>query len=215
MKKFITYVSLQTGRNLQKINYESVDNVELKSDRAVRFPISILVNTYAEKGEDVEIICVIEKGNDSSKENENPLKDEINQIAQEKGFQPSYKEIEVAKDERAESHLDTFRKLIEIIKDEDELFACITYGTKPFPILEMMALNYAYQIRTNISVRSVVYGKVNWSRERDEEGRSKIESAYIYEISALFFMTQIMNSLSERKVENPDEIIEKILKKEA
>lgn len=211
MKKFLTYLSLQTGNGLQAVKYEPVDNNSLKTDVTVRFPVSILVNSYADNGEEIEIVCVMEDDNSGTEANKNLLSQELDFITGQLGAHYTIREIHIPKDERAESHLDTFRKLIETINDGDQLYACMTYGTKPFPILEMMALSYAYQVRDNVSVESIVYGKINRSEKRDEDGQARIESAFIYELSSLFFMTRIVSTLAERKVQDPDAAIRELL----
>ena len=110
----------------------------------------------------------------------------------------------VSREEHARDHLTTFSDLINFIEDGDELYTCCTYGTKPIPIIEMMALNFAYQAKDDVSIKSIVYGKVN----RDQ---GKVVNAEIYDITGLFFMTQIVNRLAGTRAEHPAEIIRDIL----
>ena len=210
----MTYLSLQTGTGLQAVRYTPVDNDNLKTDITVCFPVSVLINSYVERDEEIEVICVVEDDNTGIESNIEILKQEIDSITGYIGAKYSIRQIKIPKDERATSHLDTFCRLIESVDSGDQLYACITYGTKPFPILEMMALSFVYQVRDNVSVESIVYGKINRSNERDKDGQATIESAYIYELSSLFSMTRIVNTLAEKKVKNPDEVIRSLLEQD-
>ena len=204
MKKFITYISMQPERNLLKVNYEAVDNNQLKNELFVYFPISVVAETYAEKDEQIEILCIMEKENASIMHNRKLLETEIQEIAGRKGFQATFKDIIIAKEERVKSHLDTFGRLINLVDDGDELYVCCTYGTKPIPIIEMMAMNYAYRTKDNVSVKLMVYGKV-------ERIGSEMKHAYLYDITSLFFMTQIVNKLADNRTAHPEKLISNIL----
>lgn len=204
MKKFITYVSMQPESNLNKLNYKPVDSDDLRADMDVYFPVSVLVGSYAKAGDSVSVICIMEEGNPNIKINFETLKKELESICSGNGVSFDIVPVYTDKEERASSHLKTFKNLIEAIQSKDEIYACCTYGTKPIPVLEMMAMNYAYRVRDNASVNAVVYGKV------DREGK-KIKGAYLYDITSLFYMNQIVNSLAEQKVKDPDRIMKNLL----
>ena len=204
MKKFITYVSMQPGNMLEKVNYQPVDNDELKKESEVFFPVSVLVDSYADPNESFSIICIMENENEDVRKNYETLKTEINEICKDRNNAVEFISVITDKQEKAASHLKTFKALTDAISDGDDIYVCCTYGTKPVPILEMMALNYAYRVKKNVSIKSVVYGKLN------RKNGSMID-AYIYDVTSLFFMNQIVNDLAEQKVKNPDRIIKKIL----
>ena len=201
MKKFLTYVSMQPEASLKRINYASVDNDELDTDMAVYFPISKLVKTYATEGEKIEIVCMIEENNLNAERNKQVLDEEIKSIAKENKFSYDINEIVIPNDETAKTHLSTFFKLINEVADEDKLYVCATFGTKPIPIIEFMALNFAYQTKDDVNVEHVVYGKVN----RDTKGDTV--SGVLYDISSLFYMTQIVNKMADAKVKEPEKLI--------
>ena len=204
MKKFLTFVALQPPKQLHLTEYIPQDNEELKCGRKVHYPISILLETYAKKDEDVELLCIVSEDNEDVKQNLKTLKDEVADVEQDNGFRCKITELMISQEQYIKDHLDTFSKLIQQIEDGDDLYVCCTYGTKPIPIVEMMALNFAYQTKRNVSIKSVVYGML--MRENGE-----VVGTGLYDITALFFMTQIVNRMAEQKVKNPEDMIRSIL----
>ena len=114
------------------------------------------------------------------------------------------KTLMVSKEENAKAHLDIFSKLVECVENDDEWHVCMTYGTKPVPIIEMMAMNYAYSLKDNVTMKCAVYGKVN--REKNE-----VKDAVLYDVSALFYMDQLVNNLASNNIKKPEEVIRSIL----
>ena len=205
MKKFITYVPMQTPGRLQKGVYQADNNPRLQVDQPLQFPVSAIINGYAEADEEICVIAILEEGNPDCRSNLDLMKQEIGTIAGKKGFRVSYELIEASKDERVESQLETYSSLISLMNDGDRLFACITYGTKPIPIVEFMALHFAYRTRKNVMVECLAYGKINW------RGGSA-GSFYIYDVTALFFMNELSGLLAKSGSKDPAKAIKEILK---
>ncbi len=214
MKKFITYVSLQKT-DLKKMVYVPVDG-ELKTlaeqrrasrgqDYHTSFPVMCLVDDYVKPGDRVEMICMLAEGSESVKRNFETLKQELGALATEIGFSYELNTISVQPEEVAESHAHTFQTLVDLINNDDELFACCTFGTKPIPIIEMMALNYAYRLKKNVTVRSLVYGAVD-----HEKG-----DGHIYDIKELFYMEQLVNQFAREGRPDSEELIRQLLSFEA
>ncbi len=195
MKKFITYVSMQPQGNLEKIHYEPGDELEIRTDHDVCFPVSILVDNYAKEDDSVEVICLKEIDNPDVERNFQCLKEEVSELLGGRNVDCRYYELYISPEEKIDTHLATFAHLIEHIDDEDEIYACATYGTKPIPIIELMALDYAYRVKKNVTIGNIVYGKVDRRNEK--------KAAKLYDITALFFMSQIVGHLAEQNVPDP------------
>lgn len=204
MKKFITYIPMQVGNNLLKGKYISDGNSKLNTDFEVTFPIECAINGYCENNEKIMLIALMENGNADCAENLNLMKSNIEKITSQKNAEVIINKVYISPKETAKNHLITFKNLISFFEDGDELYACITFGTKPTPIIEMMALNFAYKNLKNVTIGSIVYGKVN--RKHNEP-----VSYYIYDITALFFMNNIVDTLSALNAEDAYSKIEKIL----
>lgn len=204
MKRFITYISMQGENLLKKVKYEPVDGVGLTVERETYFPVSLLVDNYAEENEEIELICLKERDNPDIDRNYGILKDEISEILSGRNCKCNYKVIELNAEENIDNHLHAFAEIIACVEDGDTIHSCVTFGTKPIPIIEMMALDYAYRVKKDVTIGSVVYGKLD---RRDPENTS----AKIYDITALFFMSQIVGHLAEMKTAEPEKMIRKVL----
>lgn len=211
MKKFITTSPLQ--ERLSCVKYEAVDNAALQYEQETCFPVIPLMNAYTKEGDETELIVLCHKGHtdrhgdykDPSGANYQTLCKEVGELKKKKQFQYSIRKIDMEYNECISEHLNNFVHLIEQIKDEDELYACISYGTKAVPIIEMMALNYAYRAKFNTHIGCIVYGSTVFDKE------SKITDAKIYDMTSLFYLDEIVRKVADMKLENPLETIQQIL----
>ena len=99
-----------------------------------------------------------------------------------------------------------FQRLIDCVEDNDDLFACITFGTKPLSMAVRMAVQYAYRVKRNVSIPCIVYGSITRSG-RD----ASTWTANVYDETALIRLDEIVRMLAERGVEHPRETIDRIL----
>lgn len=204
MKKFITYVPMQTGTNLLKGRYVSLENKKLNMSKEVIFPVECIINGYSDHDEQIMLIALLEKGNVDCEDNLKLMQERISNVTDTKNIKVIIKKVYISPEETIENHLITFKNIISLLEDGDELFSCITFGTKPTPIIQMMALNFAYKNLKNVTIGVVAYGKVN--REHN-----KPVSYFIYDITALFFMNNIVDTLSALNADDAFNKIEKIL----
>lgn len=93
------------------------------------------------------------------------------------------------------------------MEDNDELFACTTYGTKPQAQAVMMAVQYGYRIKYNTSIACIVYGEI----PRKEPDSDTWSTAKVYDVTALTQMDEIVRVLADRKVADPKSVIKYIL----
>ena len=202
MKKFITYVSRQTKQGqggLSKGLYVSVNN-RLNTGFEMRYPITALINAYVKPKEKIKIIAVYGEDVESYEENYKLLKEDVKKCQEKIGFICEYADLKTSKEELVDYHLDTYLRLVELIDDGDEVYACTTYGTKPFIIVEFMALDFIYKARKNVMIPCIIYGKF----VRDDDN-------VIYDITPLFRMSQISNMLANQKINNPEKIMRDLL----
>lgn len=204
MKKFITYVPMQTGSNLLKGKYISLENIKLNMSDEIIFPIECIINGYTENNEKIMLITLLEEGNTDCEDNLKLMQKRVSDIATPKNIQVIIEKVYISPKETTENHLKTFKNIISLFEDGDDLYACVTFGTKPTPIIQMMAFNFAYKNLKNVTIGVIAYGKVN--REH-----GKPVSYYIYDITALFFMNNIVDTLSALNADDAFNKIENIL----
>lgn len=208
MKKFFTNVPLQVKGNLEKYVYEPVGNDRLRMTEPTSFPILSAVNGYVEPDEEFRIVAVSADTEDGHR-NLEALQGEVDQLCARRGIccPKGVETVAAPKDESVVSQVDTFQKLIEHVDDDDELYACITYGTKPLSKVLLMAVQYAYRLKKNTSISGIVYGQVDRSFGSDP----KTWKAFVYDETALVKLDEITRLLAEQGVENPKEVINSVL----
>ena len=114
--------------------------------------------------------------------------------------------VTVPTDDRVATHVSTFPKLLGFAADGDELFCCMTYGTKPLSTALMMAVQYAYRVKENTTISCIVYGQI-FRPEKDQS----TWIASVYDMTALVQLDEIVRVLADRGVENPKSAIDRIL----
>lgn len=209
MKKFIMTSPYQPKpdpekkiRGLEKGIYIAADNQLLAYDTPTRFPIIAAINGYVGEGEEIELITILSEY-ENAEYNYGLLKEEIENLSQKKGFKYTLKKVPIPYNNEIDTELALFGKLIDHTADGDTLYTCITYGSKPFPLIQIMALNYAYRIRKNVRIGCIVYG----AKDHNEEGKMKI-----YDITSLLYIDETVRLMAEQNVENPADLIKNLLK---
>lgn len=200
MKKFIMTSPYQPKGRLEKGIYKAADNQLLAYDIPTSFPILSAVNGYVESGETIEIITIV-SDYDNAKYNYELFKEEVSQLSRNKGFNYTMKAVSIPYDNSINTELELFGKLIDCMSDDDTLFVCITYGSKPFPLVQIMALNYAYRIRKNVSIGCIVYGAKDHNNGNME----------VYDITSLLYIDEAVRLMAEQKIENPTDMIKNLL----
>ncbi|MDR1639701.1 MAG: hypothetical protein LBC41_00500 [Clostridiales bacterium] len=205
-KTFICTIPFQgKDRNgddgLKPITYEPSGNTRLAYG-VTRFPIIPVINGYAEKGDKIRVIAILTDGPNYKYNYETYFAPEVTALANSNGYEfDGIEVVETSSSEDISSQLSLFANLLDRIKDGEDLYACITYGTKPTPIVQSMALSYAYRLKKDTSVGCVVYGLF----------RHNSPTGTLYDTTALFYMDSIVNKLAEMKAPNPEEAIRAIL----
>lgn len=207
MKKFITSMALQAGR-FDAYTYEAVGNAKLQMATPVHFPILTAIHGYAQPGEEIRVFVVTSQTPPQVK-NQAILEQELGALCQAKDIRcPKGLELVVIPDDQqVDAHLETFQTLIDRMEDQDELFACTTYGTKPQAQAVLMALQYGYRVKQNTSITCIVYGEIA-RKQRDKDSWSQ---GKVYDVTALTQMDEIVRVLAEQKVADPKAVIGHIL----
>jgi len=211
IKKFIFTSPYQKEGDLREVLYKAEEGSPLQYGKT-SFPIIPAINGYVDENDKIEIICVVTERSIHSEEypNEYPnavrnyerFKIEIAELARKKKFAYTLTEpIMTPYGENIKNHLNLYGKLIAAVGDDEIIYADLTYGTKPFPVVEMMALNYAYKLRRNTDIGCIVYGGFDPVTKVSE----------INDVSPLFFMDAISNTMASMRIKNPEERIKDLL----
>lgn len=190
MKLFISFCSQQ--ENLLRFHYEPQGNLRLEYGETA-FPILPVINGYCAPGEEIRMVLIVQDY-PFCHQNALTFRKDFDALCAEKGLIcEGIEEISVPFDDAVSTHIATFQKLIDVIHDGDDIHACITYGSKPSPMVELMALRYARQIKKDTYISCIAYGQVNF----------KAKEAKIYDETALAHLDDIVRILAERNDPDP------------
>lgn len=204
MKKFYTVIPLQVKGQLIPQKYTACDNQKLAFEKETAFPIIAAIAGYVERGEAFRLIAIVTDV-ESCWYNLSLLESELKELAQDRGFVcPKIETVQIAEDDSVSAHVALFQKLIDLADDDDDLFACMTFGTKPTSQALLMALQYAHRIKRNTIINCVVYGQIQ------RRGR-EVVGANLYDMTALIQMDDIVRLLAEQGVQDPKKVIDAIL----
>lgn len=207
MKKFITVIPLQVQGQLRRYHYQAVDNSRLQMDGPTSFPILAAVNGYVQPGEKFRLLAIAADSEDGRR-NCAVLQGELEELCRTKGCPcPQIETIPAPADEGVAAQIAAFQRLIACVEDDDELFVCVTYGTKLLSQVTLMAVQYAYQAKKNTSISCVVYGQIDRSGGQEPERWT----ARIYDETALLQLGEIVRVLVQRGTADPRAALDEIL----
>lgn len=207
MKKFITVIPFQIKGQLGSYLYRAVGNDRLQMEEKTSFPILTAVSGYLQSGEQSQVIALVAETEDG-KRNLQTLREQLEALCAKRGcVVPEIVEVALREGDEVATHVDTFQKLIDKVDDDDELYACVTYGTKPLSQVVLMAVQYAYRIKKNTSISCIVYGSI----DRSQSSNPAEWTGAVYDETALVQLDEIVRMLADRGVANPREAIRQIL----
>ena len=207
MKKFVTFASQQKPEKFEKFKYEAVDNSRLRYG-ATSYPIIPVINGYLDAGDEFEVLAIV-ADYEHTRKNFEVLKEELKEVLEQKGIpfdeEKQLKVISIPFDDSINTQMSLFGKLLEQLNDWDEIYACITYGSKPAEIIELMMLRYIRQIKKNAYIGCVVYGHIKWGKDKTEE-----KKAYIYDLTALVRLDDIIHTAGKLNQQSGELLIKNL-----
>lgn len=207
-KTFITVIAEQAKGMLKKSVYKAPESKELYYGKEVSFPIINAINAYAKPDDEIKVIAIVNTESENAKYNfETIFKLELKNIKEEKGLDNldinNVKVVKAVSDQTMKSNLDLFENILGVIDDDEILYTCITFGTKPMPMMLFMALNYAYKVKLNVEIGAIIYGSF-YSGTRE---------ALIYDLTALFYTNSLFLELADAGESDPVNKLKEIRKK--
>ena len=206
MKKFFTSVPYQKNGELIKAIYRPVGNAKLVYEKAHSLPILNAVNNFTEKGEEIEVIFIIGE-NENIKRNLGSVESFLDELVLERELKCRKKYIYYRDSDDITVMLELYGNLIRCCDDDDEIYSCITYGTKPVPIVQMMAMRYAFHVKKNVYIGMIVYGKAHGNKQNEDS--EKIFD--IYDMTSLFYIDDLSEKFSRMAVKYPEKILESLI----
>ena len=200
MKKYYTAISQQPEKSLKLIHYQNPGQSPVLEYGETHFPIIPLIANTAESGETVKIIAV-KPAYTTTDYCLKVFQEELKAVSEKTGFSYELEVIDTPQSEVIGNHLDLFTKLVDSSSDGDQIYADITFGTKPIPMLMLMFMNFAYRCRKDTEIEAVIYGALNHEEK----------TASLYDVTALFFMNSVVNQFDSEQISDPAAVIRKLI----
>jgi len=199
MKKYYLTISQQpVPDGLRLTSYQNPGDSPILSYGETRFPIVPVIFNTVKPGEDIRIFAV-KPENPNTDHWYAELKKELDALKEKKQFTYEMKPIDTPDSELVGDHLRLFGKLTDTAEDDDVIYADITYGTKPLPMIMLMFTNFAYRYKQNVDIEAIVYGAFNHNTK----------TSSLYDVSALFYMNSTVNQLGT--VSDPKKVLDMLL----
>lgn len=209
MKKFFTSVPYQAKGELKSVIYRPVGNAKLVYEKAHSLPILNVINNFTDKGEEIEVIFIVGENKDITK-NLGTVKASLDELVAERELKCNVKYIYYKDSDDIPVMLELYGKLIRFCSDDDEIYSCITYGTKPVPMVQMMAMRYAFHVKKNVFIGMIVYGKGH-GKKQNENAENKVDIFDIYDMTSLFYIDDLSEKFSRMGIENPENILSSLI----
>lgn len=197
-KTFIGSAPLQPPK---PVRYSAVDNSHLQYDDVVLNPLCLLLRGYAKPGDQVKIIVCVTEGT-VAEENFLTLREDFLKIGKEIGFIPEIIACNVKNDEGIATHAALLSDLAALAGENQTFYVDITFGTKPTPIVFFNFLRFVTQVY-NAGIGCVCYGRM----EHSQPGHP----GYIYDVSALYMMTTIIDKVAKQSPQNSNTLFQLLL----
>ena len=188
MKKII-FCDIPMKKSMNAMVYAGTGNTNCNYSKEVMFPINAILAESLKKNDDVRVILLrtLDKAGNSGK-NSGLFMQELDAINSEIGAKISYETLDSEFKETKDIHEKRLQNMLDKIEEHTEIYADITYGPKPLPMILMCVLSFAEKF-LNFVVKSVVYGKV------DFDDNNKPCNPELYDVTSLYYLNNLTSSM--------------------
>ena len=189
MKRFyITAVPLDSNFAIQRQLALPSNYKTHTPPRPAYFPILPILEDTARPGDELRVVAV-RQTNAPHSENLEILRRELERT--ELPF--TLTDLTVPETQQKNALLDLFEALCGCMEPNACYYACVTFGTKTWPLVLSSALRYAEKLLEGVEIKGVYYREIT-----RQEGRQT--GAAQYDVSALFTLDSIIDLAAEAGV---------------
>lgn len=188
MKKII-FCDIPMKKSMNAMVYAGTGNTNCNYSKEVMFPINAILAESLKKNDEVRVILLrtLDKAGNCGT-NSGLFMKELDSINAEIGAKISYETLDSEFKETKDIHEKRLQDMLDKIEEHTEIYADITYGPKPLPMILMCVISFAEKF-LNCEVKSVVYGKV----EFDEKNTPS--SPELYDVTSLYYLNNLTYSM--------------------
>lgn len=200
VKTYITMISLQAKGDLLKMLYNPY-GFQLKNNRETSFPIIPIIAESYEPGEKIKVIA-IRPDNTDTPDNYSVFLSELAELGIE---ERQVQEISIAENQSRALGVKLLLTIIDEIPEDSLVYADITFGTKPMSAILFSAMSFIEKLK-DTEVEGIYYGEIP-----REKGKPVMGKATLYDLTAYKLMGDMIDQLKELEVQNPQEILRRII----
>lgn len=188
MKKII-FCDIPMKKNMNAMVYANTGNTNCNYSKEVMFPINAILAESLKKDDEVRVVLLRtqDKAGNCGR-NSGFFMQELDAINSEIGAKISYETLDSEFKETKDIHEKRLQNMLDKIEEHTEIYADITYGPKPLPMILMCVLSFAEKF-LNCDVKSVVYGKV------DFDDNNKPCNPELYDVTSLYYLNNLTSSM--------------------
>lgn len=188
MKKII-FCDIPMKKKLDSMVYAGTGNTNSNYSKPVIYPINAVLAETLRKNDEVKVILLrtLDKAGNSGK-NSGVFMQELDTINESIGAKISCETLDSEFVETKDNHENRLKAMLDKIDNGSQIYADITYGPKPLPMILMCVLSFAEKF-LNCDVRSVVYGKVNF------DDNNKLCNPELYDVTSLYYLNNLTNAM--------------------
>lgn len=188
MKKII-FCDIPMKRFMSPMVYAGTGNTNCNYSKPVNFAINAVLAESLKSDDNIKVVLLRTLDKDgSSVKNSSLFMQELDAINSEIGAKISYETLDSEFKETKELNEKRLQDMLDKIEENTEIYADITYGPKPLPMILMCVLSFAEKF-LNCDVKTVIYGKVNF----DEN--NKPSNPELYDVTSLYYLNNLTNSM--------------------
>ena len=182
---------------VKPVIYPVDGNKAVEYEKPIRCPVNGILAKTMKKDEEVKVIYIMTIGKNSfCEQNKKAFIEELEAINGEIGAVLSYDTVEIEFLATKQTYNKLITDLADKIPDNAELYADITYGSKPEILSLFCALRFVEEFR-NAVVQYFVYGKAERNKETNE-----LEDQMIFDITSLYYLFSLMGSMRASDAES-------------
>ena len=177
---YVTAVPLESNFVLSPKCAEPVNFTLNGTPLSAAFPIIPVLRDTVQEGDSVKVIAVRQQNAPENK-NMDILRQELGQL---RLSDYTLCDIVMAESQEKDTLLRLFEALMDAFEEEACYYACITFGTKTYPLVLFSALRCADKLLRDVEVKGIYYREITRREGQEDHAR-------LYDVSALFTLDSI------------------------
>lgn len=188
MKKTLIYAT-----KIQKLDPPQIYRVKDEDKgESVCYPMNSIINNVIQENDEVDVIILKNTNGikDSSSENAEILKKEVQNVLKEKNCSITFKEIPMLFEGTSSNLKKCFLDLLSNLEYKSEIYVDVTFGPKFIPFLVFASINYSEKYFDS-NCKAIYYGEVYF----DENNKVMKDSAKLRNLTSVYRLNSVCNEI--------------------